>query len=109
MKLDARPSALLVFGLLAALKAAALVGIAQAVATGIVSAIAGKDAWRGAPPPGLGRGALPSPAPAASSRRRVAGFRVGGPSISVGPTNTWDPAVEGGAASALDGPEFRST
>ena len=42
MKLDAKPSALFVFGLLAALKAAALVGIAQAVATGIVSVIAAR-------------------------------------------------------------------
>jgi len=41
MKLDARPSTLFVFGLLAALKAAALVGVAQAVATGIVGVIDG--------------------------------------------------------------------
>ncbi len=58
MKLDARPSALFVFGLLAALKAAALVGIAQAVATGIVSVIAGTDAWHGALALGIGSGAL---------------------------------------------------
>ena len=58
MRLDARPSALFVFGLLAALKAAALVGIAQAVATGIVSVIAGTDAWHGALALGIGSGAL---------------------------------------------------
>ncbi len=58
MKLDARPSALFVFGLLAALKAAALVGIAQAVATGIVSVIAGTDAWHGAVALGIASGAL---------------------------------------------------
>ena len=41
MKLDARPRTIFIFGLLAALKAAALVGVAQAVATGIVAVIEG--------------------------------------------------------------------
>ncbi|MBX3100626.1 MAG: thiol reductant ABC exporter subunit CydC [Salinibacterium sp.] len=58
MRLDARPASLFVFGLLAALKAAALVGIAQAVATGIVSVIAGTDAWRGAIALGIVSGVL---------------------------------------------------
>ncbi|CAN5362623.1 thiol reductant ABC exporter subunit CydD [soil metagenome] len=58
MKLDASPRTLFVFGLLAALKAAALVGIAQAVATGIVSVIAGTDAWHGAVALGIASGAL---------------------------------------------------
>ena len=58
MKLDARPSALFVFGLLAALKAAALVGIAQAVASGLVSVIAGTDAWRSAVTLGIASGVL---------------------------------------------------
>ena len=43
MKLDVAPRTLFVFGLLAALKAAALVGIAQAVASGIAAGIAGGD------------------------------------------------------------------
>lgn len=42
-RLPAAPSTVLVLGLLAALKAAALVGIAQAVATGIVAAIAAES------------------------------------------------------------------
>ena len=41
MKIDARPATLFVFGLLAALKAAGLVGVAQAIATGLVAAIDG--------------------------------------------------------------------
>ncbi len=50
------PRHALVLGLLAALKAAALVGIAQAVATGIVSVIGGTDGWRGAVVLGLASG-----------------------------------------------------
>ena len=44
--LDIRPSVLFVLGLLAALKAAALVGMAEAIATGVVSVIDGSDGWR---------------------------------------------------------------
>lgn len=58
MKLDATPRTLFGFGLLAALKAAALVGIAQAVATGIVSVIAGTDAWHDALALGIASGVL---------------------------------------------------
>lgn len=53
----ATPVQLAVLGLLAALKAAALVGIAQAVATGIVAVIEGSD-WRGALVLGLASGLL---------------------------------------------------
>ncbi|MDH6182031.1 ATP-binding cassette subfamily C protein CydCD [Microbacteriaceae bacterium SG_E_30_P1] len=42
------PRHVLVLGLLAAVKAAALVGIAQAVASGVVAVIAGTDTWRDA-------------------------------------------------------------
>ena len=41
MKLDARPGQLFVFGLLAALKAAALVGVAQAIAIGLTGDVRG--------------------------------------------------------------------
>ncbi|NYF08952.1 ATP-binding cassette subfamily C protein CydCD [Leifsonia sp. AK011] len=50
------PRHALVLGLLAAVKAAALVGIAEAVASGIVSVIGGTDAWRGAVVLGLASG-----------------------------------------------------
>lgn len=53
----ARPLTLAVLGLLAALKAAALVGIAQAVATGIVAVIDGSD-WRAPLVLGLASGLL---------------------------------------------------
>ena len=50
------PRHALALGLLAAVKAAALVGIAEAVASGIVSVIDGTDAWRGAVVLGLASG-----------------------------------------------------
>ncbi|CAN5396399.1 thiol reductant ABC exporter subunit CydD [soil metagenome] len=58
MKLGAQPRTVFVLGLLAALKALALVGIAQAVATGIVSVIAGATAWSDAVALGLAAGLL---------------------------------------------------
>ena len=58
MRVDTPPRTLFVFGLLAALKAAALVGVAQAVATGLVSVIDGTDAWRGAVALGIASGLL---------------------------------------------------
>ena len=54
----ATPGTVFVLGLLAALKALALVGIAEAVATGIVAVIAGTDAWWGAVTLGLAAGLL---------------------------------------------------
>ena len=51
MSLDRRRT--FVFGVLAALKAAALVGMAEALSRGIVSVIAGDDAWRDAVAIGL--------------------------------------------------------
>lgn len=57
MKLDAAPRTLFGFGLLAALKAAGLVGMAQAVATGIAAGISGGD-LRGALLLGLGSALL---------------------------------------------------
>lgn len=52
------PRVVLTLGLLAALKAAALVGIAEAVARGIVSVIAASDDWRDAVALGLAAGLL---------------------------------------------------
>lgn len=57
-RLGAQPRTVFVLGLLAALKALALVGIAQAVATGIVSVIEGDDSWSDAVALGLAAGLL---------------------------------------------------
>ena len=47
-RLDASPMTLFVLGLFAALKGVALVVLAEAVATGVVSVIAGTEQWRDA-------------------------------------------------------------
>ncbi|MCU1411646.1 MAG: cydD [Rhodoglobus sp.] len=75
MKLDVPPRALFVFGLLAALKAAALVGIAQAVASGIVAGIAGsgiRDALLLGLASGLLRAAITWAIPVFATRSAIA-------------------------------------
>jgi len=75
MKLDASPRTLFVFGLLAALKAAGLVGIAQAVASGIVAGIAGgglRDALLLGLASGLLRAAVTWATPVYAARSAIA-------------------------------------